>query len=71
MGLKELNFDECWERRATVTISEIEIHFISIDDLIFNKKLAGRPQDLRDVENLELKKKERSNIEKSLPKHDE
>ncbi|MBA3599908.1 MAG: nucleotidyltransferase [Acidobacteria bacterium] len=71
MGLKELNFDECWERRATVTISEIEIHFISIDDLIFNKKLAGRPQDLRDAENLELKKKERSNIEKSLPKHDE
>ncbi len=71
MGLKELNFDECWERRATARVGEIEIYFISIDDLIFNKKLAGRPQDLRDVENLELKKKEQSKIEKKLPKSDD
>jgi len=71
MGLKELDFDECWERRATTKISEIEIYFISIDDLIFNKKLAGRPQDLRDAENLELKKSEQSNIEKPLLKSDE
>ncbi len=71
MGLKELDFDECWERRATAEISEIEIHFISIDDLIFNKKLAGRPQDLRDAENLELKKREQSKIEKLFPKSDE
>jgi hypothetical protein len=56
MGLKELDFDECWERKATVQIGDLEIHFISLDDLIFNKKLAGRPQDLRDVEMLELNK---------------
>lgn len=67
MGLKDLNFDECWERRATAKIGEIEIHFISLDDLIFNKRLAGRPQDLLDAENLELKKREQSKIEKSLP----
>ena len=67
MGLKDLNFDECWKRRATAKIGEIEIHFISLDDLIFNKRLAGRPQDLRDAENLELKKREQSKIEKSLP----
>jgi len=71
MGLKELDFDECWERRATAKISEIEIYFISLDDLIYNKKLAGRPQDLRDAENLELKKREQSKIEKPLPKSDE
>lgn len=58
MGLKDLDFDECWERRATAIIGEIEIQFISIDDLIFNKQLAGRPQDLRDVEILRLKKNE-------------
>jgi predicted nucleotidyltransferase len=66
MGLKDLDFDSCWARKATATIGETEIHFISLDDLIFNKKLAGRPQDLRDVENLELKKSEEFNIEKPL-----
>lgn len=58
MGLKELDFEECWKRRATSKIGEIELHFISLDDLIFNKTLAGRPQDLRDVEILKLKKGE-------------
>lgn len=71
MGLKELDFDECWERRATAQIGEIEIHFISLDDLIFNKKLTGRPQDLHDAKNLELRKSEQSKIEKTLPKSDE
>ena len=58
MGLKELNFDDCWQRRATAAIGEIEINFISLDDLIRNKKIAARPQDLRDAEVLELKKKQ-------------
>ncbi len=71
MSLTELDFDECWERRATAEIGEIEIHFISIDDLIFNKKLAARPQDLRDAENLELKKREQHKLEESLPKSDD
>ncbi|MGI8788560.1 MAG: nucleotidyltransferase [Pyrinomonadaceae bacterium] len=71
MGLKDLNFDECWERRATAAVGEIEIHFISIDDLILNKQLAGRPQDLRDAENLKLKRAEQSKIENPLPKNDE
>ena len=68
MGLRELDFNECWERRATSQIGDIEIYFISIDDLIFNKQLAGRPQDLRDAELLQLKKKEQTKIEKPLPK---
>lgn len=71
MGLKALNFDECWERRATSLIGETEFHFISLDDLIFNKKLAGRPQDLRDAENLELKKREQSKIERPFPNSDQ
>ncbi len=70
MGLKALDFDECWERRAISQIGELEIYFISLDDLIFNKQIAGRPQDLRDVENLELKKRKEPEIEKSLPKND-
>jgi hypothetical protein len=62
MGLKELDFDECWERRAISKIGELEIYFISLDDLIFNKQLAGRPQDLLDAENLKLKRSEQSKI---------
>lgn len=58
MGLKELNFEECWTRRAVSNIGGLEIYFISLDDLIFNKTLAGRPQDLLDVEILKLKKGE-------------
>lgn len=71
MGLKELSFDDCWERKATITLGEIEIHFISLDDLIRNKRIAGRPQDLRDAEILELKKKEQAKIEKPLPKRED
>ena len=71
MGLKELNFDDCWERKATAMISGMEVYFISLDDLIVNKRIAARPQDLRDAEILELKKKEHSNMEKTLPEVDE
>lgn len=67
MGLKDLDFDDCWQRRASAVIGELEIDFISIDDLIFNKQLAGRPQDLQDAENLKLKKKEQFKLENSLP----
>lgn len=70
MGLKDLDFDVCWERKAAATIGDTKIYFISIDDLIFNKQLTGRPQDLADVEKLQLKKKEQSKIEKPLPKQD-
>lgn len=71
MGLKNLSFDECWERRDTALISGIETHFISIDDLIINKRVAGRPQDLIDAENLELKKRTEATIKKPLPKREE
>ena len=71
MGLKELNFEECWKRRAIAQISDFEIYFIALDDLIFNKRLTGRPQDLRDAEILQLKKKGQSEIEKTLPKNED
>ncbi|CAN5649918.1 hypothetical protein BH20ACI4_BH20ACI4_27440 [soil metagenome] len=58
MGLKDLDFNKCWRRRATAIIGELQVYFISLDDLIFNKQLAGRPQDLRDVEILKLKKEQ-------------
>lgn len=71
MGLKNLDFDKCWENRAFSKLGDLEIYFISLDDLIFNKQLAGRPQDLRDVENLKLKRNEQSKIEEPLQKKDD
>ena len=68
MGLKDLVFDDCWRRKDTATIDDIEIYFIGISDLIRNKQLVGRPQDLLDVKNLELKIKEFETIKKPLPK---
>lgn len=68
MGLRDLVFDDCWRRRDTAIIDDIEIYFIEINDLIRNKRIVGRPQDLIDVKNLELKIKEIETIENPLPK---
>ena len=62
MGLKGLNFNECWERRLESNYGNTPTQFISAQDLIVNKQLAGRPQDLADVENLRLSQKQ--NIKK-------
>lgn len=52
-GIDGVNFDDAWERRLLVDINGLEIPFIGRDDLIKNKKSAGRPQDLADVTRLE------------------
>ena len=51
-------------------IDGIEIQFISLDDLITNKNAVARPQDLIDVENLQLKKRQ-PGIETVLPKQED
>ena len=48
-----VEFPECYANRNTVTIDDIDINFISIEDLRKNKKASGRHQDLADLENLE------------------
>ena len=71
MGLKHLNFAECWRTKESVKIGETKIHFISIDDLIRSKEISGRPHDLVDAENLKLRKKEQSKIDAPIPTIDE
>lgn len=48
-----VDFDLCWHRRVEITIGHVTVPFISADDLIANKRAAGRPQDLADVAALE------------------
>lgn len=50
-----VEFDECYENRAVFHIDEISVNLISLDDLIKNKRAAGRLKDLADVEELEAR----------------
>lgn len=48
-----VDFHGAWQRRVVATIDGVHVNFIAREDLIANKKAAGRPQDLRDVRALE------------------
>lgn len=54
-----VDFERCWPKRLIATFEGLDIPVIGIDDLIANKRAAGRPQDLVDVELL-TRMKERS-----------
>ncbi len=49
-----IDFDELWGRAAVVHLTHVAVRVASIRDLIHLKRLAGRPQDLADVEALEI-----------------
>jgi hypothetical protein len=44
-----VEFDHAWEKRIMVSLNGMNVPFIGRDDLITNKKAAGRPQDIADV----------------------
>jgi len=48
-----VGFAEAWDRRFEAKLEGLTVHVISRDDLIRNKKAAGRPQDVADVAWLE------------------
>jgi Nucleotidyl transferase of unknown function (DUF2204) len=48
-----VQFDPCWERRVEVEIGGQRVPFLSANDLLANKKAAGRPQDIADVSMIE------------------
>jgi hypothetical protein len=48
-----VEFDTAWRRRDEHDLGGVRCHVISRDDLIANKRAAGRPQDLADVLALE------------------
>jgi hypothetical protein len=48
-----INIKECYERKMTIFADGTEISVISKEDLIKNKRAAGRTQDLADAEKLE------------------
>jgi hypothetical protein len=59
MSVQQVAFDDAWPNRFESDIGGIRAPFISKEDLIRSKRGAGRPQDLIDVELLELSNKAR------------
>jgi len=51
-----INIDECYLRKETINVEDIDISVISRDDLIINKKASGRSMDIADAEKLERSK---------------
>jgi hypothetical protein len=47
-----VTFDECYRRRETVSVGDLQIPVISLPDLKVNKLATGRSQDRADVEHL-------------------
>jgi len=48
-----VDFDSAWRQRVIAKLGDLEIPFISKQDLIASKLAAGRRRDLADVEDLE------------------
>src|SRR5205085_1453587 len=48
-----VEFEGAWQRRLVLDIEGQSVPLLGKDDLICNKRAAGRPQDLADVASLE------------------
>ena len=48
-----VRFDDAWPRREKHEIDGVRCNVIAKSDLVLNKRAAGRPQDLADVDVLE------------------
>ena len=47
-----LSFADVWKHRIAGKYGDIPVNYISYDNLLINKKAAGRPKDLADVDEL-------------------
>ena len=47
-----VRFEDAYPRRTVAQLEDVSFNVISLDDLRANKKAAGRPKDLGDLDNL-------------------
>jgi len=52
-GVSGVAFDDAWPHRMSTSIEGQVVHVIGFDQLVTNKRAAGRPKDLVDVMRLE------------------
>jgi hypothetical protein len=55
-SIEAIDFAEAWGKKVTANYGDIPAFFISLDDLIRNKKACGRERDILDVKYLEKMK---------------
>ncbi len=48
-----IDFNDCYQSKIKVSISETQVNFIDLENLKINKKASGRLQDLADLESLD------------------
>jgi predicted nucleotidyltransferase len=53
-SIGKMSFDQVWRNRIEIEIEGLAVPFISMADLIANKRQVGRLRDLADVEELML-----------------
>jgi predicted nucleotidyltransferase len=51
-NISGLSFDEVWEHRISGDYGAVPVYYISLEDLLKNKKESGRPKDLADFDEL-------------------
>ena len=51
-NLSGLSFDEVWEHRVLGKYGNVPVNYMSLPDLLINKKSSGRPKDLADFDEL-------------------
>jgi len=50
--LDAVSFEDAWENKKVITMLNIPINFIGLDELIIIKEKAGRKQDIADIDKL-------------------
>jgi len=48
-----ININDCYQRKKTINVDGADVHLISREDLIKNKRASGRSMDIADAEKLE------------------
>ncbi|MCW5940897.1 MAG: nucleotidyltransferase [Fimbriimonadaceae bacterium] len=46
------DFKDAWQRRVSGALDGVPVHFLSLEDFVANKRAAGRPKDLADLDAL-------------------
>ena len=62
-GASGLDFETAFSHSIEVDIEGIQVHVLSVDDLLCNKRATGRTKDLADAEALELLKSVNPRVE--------
>jgi predicted nucleotidyltransferase len=55
--LDAVSFEDAWKNRKVVTMFDVPVNFIGLDELLIIKEKAGRKQDIADVDKLKKRNK--------------